>query len=132
MPTLSPFDLFLGHGLHACKHVCAEFCRAAHLLEFRQHILFHRNDRAFWETLQQLANENPQSALRLGTVILLIAQVMGDFAPEALTRWTVDSLPASVRLWIQMYGHRAVLGSFPGNKLYLLLHRELEDTRCSG
>ena len=126
MPTLSPFDLFLGHGLHVCKHICAEFCRAAHLLEFRQHILFHRNDRAFWETLQQLASENPQSALRLGTVTLLIAQVMGDFAPEALTRWTVDPLPASVRLWIQMYGHRAVLGSFPGSKLYLLLQRELE------
>jgi hypothetical protein len=126
MPTLSPFDLFLGHGLHACKHVCAEFCRAAHLLEFRQHILFHRSDRAFWETLEQLASENPQSALRLGTVTLLIAQVMGDFAPEALTRWTVDPLPASVRLWIQMYGHCAVLGSFPGSKLYLLLQRELE------
>ena len=126
MPTLSPFDLFLGHGLHACKHVCAEFCRAGHLLEFRQHILFHRDDVAFWETLQQLSSENPKSALRLGTVTLLIAQVMGDFAPEALTRWTVDPLPASVRLWIQMYGHRAVLGSFPGSKLYLLLQRELE------
>ena len=126
MPTLSPFDLFLGHGLHVCKHICAEFCRAAHLLEFRQHILFHRNDRAFWETHEQLASENPRSALRLGTVTLLIAQVMGDFAPEALTCWTVDPLPASVGLWIQLYGHRAVLGSFPGSKLYLLLQRELE------
>ena len=126
MPTLSPLDLFLGHGLHAFKHVCAEFCRAAHLLEFRQHILFHRNDPAFWETLQQLASENPQSALRLGTVILLIEQVMGDFAPEGFARWTVDPLPAPVRLWIQLYGKQAVLGSFPGSKLYLLLQRELE------
>ncbi len=125
-PTLSPFDLFLGHGLHAYKHTCSEFCRAALLLEFRRHILFHRDDVGFWETLEQLTGEDPQSALRLGSVILLIEQVMGEFAPEALTRWTVDPLPASVRFWIQMYGHRAVLGSFPGSKLYLLLQRELE------
>ena len=125
-PTLSPFDLFLGHGLHAYKHTCSEFCRTALLLEFRRHILFHRDDVAFWETLEQLTGENPPSALRLGVVILLIEQVMGDFAPHTLTRWTIDPLPASVRLWIQMYGHRAVLGSFPGSKLYLLLQRELE------
>jgi Uncharacterised nucleotidyltransferase len=125
-PTLSPFDLFLGQGLHAWKHLCSEFCRTSLLLEFRRHILFHRDDVAFWETLEQLTGEDPQSALRLGVVILLIEQVMGKFAPEALTRWTIDPLPASVRLWIQVYGHRAVLGSFPGNKLYLLLQRELE------
>jgi hypothetical protein len=125
-PTLSPFDLFLGHGLHAYKHTCSEFCRTALLLEFRRHILFHRDDVGFWETLEQLTSDDPQSALRLGAVILLIEQVMGKFAPEALTRWTVDPLPASVRLWIQMYGQRAVLGSFPGSKLYLLLQRELE------
>lgn len=126
MPTLSPVDLFLGHGLHACKHICAEFCRAAHLLEFRRHILFHRDDQAFWQALEQLTSDSTQSALRLGTVTQLIAQVMGEFAPERLTRWTVDPLPASVRLWIQTYGRRASLGSFPGSKLYLLLQRELE------
>jgi hypothetical protein len=125
-PTLSPFDLFLGHGLHAYKHTCSEFCRAALLLEFRRHILFHRDDVGFWETLEQLTGEDTQLAFRLGAVILLIEQVMGRFAPEALTHWTVDPLPASVRLWIRMYGHRAVLGSFPGSKLYLLLQRELE------
>jgi hypothetical protein len=125
-PTLSPFDLFLGHGLHAYKHTCSEFCRTALLLEFRRHILFHRDDLAFWETLEQLTGEDPQSALRLGAVILLIEQVMGEFAPGALTRWTIDPLPASARLWIRIYGHRAVLSSFPGSKLYLLLQRELE------
>ncbi len=126
MPTLSAFDLLLGHGLHAFKHLCAEFCRASHLLEFRQHVIFHRDDHDFWETFDQLASDNPHSALGLGTVTLLIEQVMGDFAPEALTRWTVDPLPASVRLWIQNYGHRAVLTGYPGGKVYLLLQRELE------
>jgi hypothetical protein len=126
MPVLSPVDLFLGQGTHACKHLCAEFCRAAHLVEFRRHVVFRQNDRAFWEALRREADKNGQSALKLGTVLLLIAQVTGEFAPKALTKWTVDPLPQPVRLWTETYGHRAVLGNFPGNKLYLLLQRELE------
>ena len=39
MPVLSPVDLFLGQGLHVYKHVYSEFSRAAHLLEFRRHVL---------------------------------------------------------------------------------------------
>jgi hypothetical protein len=57
---------------------------------------------------------------------------MGDFAPESLTRWTVDRLPQPVRLWVEMYGHRAALGSHPGSKAYLLLQRELELAGISG
>ncbi len=126
MPVLSPVDLFLGQGVHACKHLCAEFCRAAHLVEFRRHVLFRKSDGAFWEALRREAEENGRSTLKLGTVLLLIAEVTGEFAPEALTSWTVDSLPQRVRLWIETYGHRAVLGTFPGSKLYLLLQTELE------
>ena len=44
MPVLSPVDLFLGQGLHAYKHVCSEFSRVAHLLEFRRHVLARRDD----------------------------------------------------------------------------------------
>ena len=53
---------------------------------------------------------------------------MGKFAPEALTSWTVSRLPRPARLWVNMYGHRAVLESFPGSKLYLLLQQELENS----
>ena len=51
---------------------------------------------------------------------------MGDFAPEALTKWTVDGLSRPVRLWLEMYGHRVALGAYPGDKLHLLLQKELE------
>lgn len=125
MPVLSPVDLLLGQGLHVFKHVCGEFSRAAHLLEFRRHVLSHRNDNDFWDELQWSAREHPRASVALGVVTLLITQVMGDFAPEALTRWTVCTLSRSVRLWIEMYGHRAVLGAYPGTKMYLLLQREL-------
>jgi hypothetical protein len=126
MPVLSPVDLFLGQGLHVYKHVCSEFSRAAHLLEFRRHVLARRNDNAFWSDLQSTANENPRASLGLGVVTLLLTRVMGDFAPEALTNWTVRRLPVSARLWVEVYGDRAVVGRFPGSKLYLLLQRELE------
>ena len=126
MPVLSPADLFLGQGLHAYKHVCAEFSRAAHLLEFRRHVLFRWDDDAFWSQLKLVAEGGPRACLGLGVVTLLIAQTMGDFAPEALTNWTVECLPRSARLWVARYGRRTVLGGAPGSKLYLLLQRELE------
>ena len=126
MPVLSPADLFLGQGLHAYKHVCSEFSRVAHLLEFRRPVLVRRDDRAFWSELQSTAGRNRRACLGLGVVTLLIEHVMGDFAPEALRDWTVECLPQSARLWVERYGRRAVFGNHPGSKLYLLLQRELE------
>ena len=52
MPVLSPVDLFLGQGMHVYKHVCGEFSRTAHLLEFYRHVLARRQDDVFWEELQ--------------------------------------------------------------------------------
>ncbi len=126
MPVLSPVDLFLGQGLHVYKHVCSEFSRTAHLLEFRRHVLVRRDDDIFWNELQSTAEENPRASLGLGVVTLLITRVMGDFAPDAFTNWTVDRLPRSARLWVKLYGRRTVFESFPGSKMYLLLQKELE------
>lgn len=125
MPALSPVDVFLRQGLHAYKDVCSQFFRLSLLIEFYRHVLFRRDDDEFWKALDREAHGNPQAALGLGVVILLITQVMGEFAPEALTCWTVDRLPRPARLWVATYGRRIVLGSFPGSKLYRLLNREL-------
>ena len=126
MPLLSPADLLLGQGLHAFKHICGETPRAAHLLEFRRHVLSRRDDIAFWRDLHRVAQDKPRAHLGLGIVILMITRVMGDFAPEVLTSWTVDGLSWPVRLWVELYGHRVALGSYPGSKLYLLLQQELQ------
>lgn len=125
MPVLSSVDTLLGQGMHAFKHVCSEFSRTAHLLEFRRHVLSRHDDAAFWIELRTRAEENPRAVLALGITTLLIAQVMGVFAPMALTTWTVNRLPPSARLWVQFYGERTVFATFPGNKLYLLLQKEL-------
>ncbi len=125
VPSLSPADLFLGQGLHLYKHVCSEFSRTAHVLEFYRHAVARRDDKAFWSELRLVAEENSSAALKLGVVTSLVTRVMGDFAPESLTNWTVDELPHSAQCWIEMYGARSVFASFPGTKLYLLLQQGL-------
>lgn len=124
-PVLSPADLFLGQGMHLYKHLCSESYRAAHLIEFRRHVIARFHDHAFWQELRELAKDGPQAAMALGFVTLLISRVMGEFAPQGLTCWTMDCLPGRVRLWVDMYGHQLVFASFPGTKLYLLLQKEM-------
>lgn len=126
MPVLPPLDLFLGQGLHLYKHLCSQFVRAAHLIEFRRHVIARHDESDFWQELQIRCSAQPQVCIRLGVVVLLLSRVMGRFAPEEFTCWTVDQLPEPVRLWIDRYGHRIALASFPGTKLYLLLEQELE------
>lgn len=125
MPVLSPVDLFLGQGVHCFKHICSDFSRAAHLIEFRRHVLARHGDTAFWSEMRQIAQQNSSAPLALGVITLLITHVMGAFAPDALTTWTADKLPHRARLWVELYGRQTALASFPGNKLYLLLQREL-------
>lgn len=126
MPVLEPADLFLGQGLHLFKHVCSSSFRTSHLIEFRRHVRARHHDDRFWAELRQLAERNTRSPIGLGVVILLISQVLGEFAPKALTCWTVDCLPAAVRLWVEFYGRKVVFYDAPGSKLYLLLQQELE------
>lgn len=126
LPVLSPVDLFLGQGLHLYKHVCSEFYRASHLLEFQRHILSRRGNDAFWHEVRLRAAESPLAGWGLGVVTLLLSQLVGECAPDSFLNWTVDRLPPSARLWVEMYGWRCALGHIPGNKLYLLLQAEVE------
>lgn len=126
MPVLSPVDLFLGQGLHAFKDVCSAFSRTAHLLEFYRHVLSRRNDDAFWRQLRSAAENDRRAALGIGIVTDLLTTVMHGFAPEVLLDWTVDVLPASMQLWVKLYGGRSIFAEHPGTKLYLLLQEQIE------
>jgi len=125
MPVLAPVDLFLGQGLHAYKHVCGEFARAGFLVEFRWHVVFRSDDIAFWSDLHARMGDDQHAQIGLGIATLLISGAMGDFAPEEMKRWTVDSVPQVARMWCRRYGNRIVLGSYPGSKLALLLKQAL-------
>lgn len=126
MPVLSPVDLLMGQGLHAYKHIRSEFSRTSHLLEFRRHVMSRCGEDAFWSEVEARVEKNVEAAVGLGVVILLITHVLGDFAPEALRRCTVERLPKTARLWVNLHGARIVFGDTPGSKLYLLLERGLE------
>ncbi len=126
MPVLSCVEQFLGQGLHLYKHVCSESFRVAHLIEFRRHVIARYDNDAFWQELREFSNNDTKVLVGLGLVTLLITHVTGDFAPEALTSWTVGRLPVTAWLWVELYGHRTVFAGFPGSKLYLLLQRELQ------
>jgi hypothetical protein len=84
------------------------------------------HDGPFWQELREIAERDSRTPAALGLVILLISKVMGDFAPDVLTGWTVSRLPEAARLWVDLYGARSVFGDHPGSKLYLLLEREME------
>ena len=131
-PVLAPEDLFLGQGLHLFKHLCSEFSRAAHVLEFRRHVMARRHDAGFWDRLRTLAEADPRAPLALGVATQWITRIMGNFAPDALAEWTVNRVPDSVRSWIDVYGRQALLAGFPGTKLYLLLQKELMRASGSG
>jgi putative nucleotidyltransferase-like protein len=131
IPVLSSADLFLGQGMHAFKHVCSEFSRTSHLVEFRRHVITRHDDKSFWTEVRTRAETSPEVAIALGVVTLLITHVMGSFAPWSFANWTIDRLPESARLWVQLYGERTVLAGFPGSKLYLLLQKELASSGVS-
>ena len=129
MPTLSPADQFLNQALHLFGHIRSEFTRTSWGLEFARHLRSRGNDAAFWREVEELAAEAPEATTALGVTILLVEQVFGPAAPDALRRWTVDQLPAPVARWARMYGRRVMMADFPGNKLYLLLENELGPRR---
>jgi hypothetical protein len=124
-PVLDPVDLFLGQGLHLYKHLSSQYTRAAHLLEFRRHVIARSHDLAFWRQLRIVAERKPCKPVALGVVTLFIARLMGDFAPLAFTSWTTSQVPLAARLWIETYAHHSCLADPPGTKLYLLLRQAL-------
>jgi hypothetical protein len=132
MPVLSPIDLFLSQGMHAFKDVCSAYSRTAHLLEFYRHVVARHDAADFWRELRVATEGDRKTRFGIGIVLCLLERIMGTFAPEALTTWTSDVLPLSVRLWVTLYGRRAAFAMHPGTKLYLLLQRELEAAGVNG
>jgi len=132
MPILSPVDLFRGQAMHIFKDLCCGYPRTAHLLEYYRHALSRRGDDAFWRELRGRAENDRSACLGIGVVTYLVASILGDFTPRALTAWTAEVLPPSVCLWIDRYGRHAVFGTHPGTKFFLLLQKELDDAGISG
>lgn len=126
MPLLAPVDLFIAHAMDVFKDVCSSYTRASHLLEYYRHVLANSDVDSFWAELRHRVAGDRKTKVGIAVVSYLAESLLGKFAPEALTKWTVAELSPAVRLWIERYGHDSVLADPPGTKLYLLLQKELE------
>ena len=123
--SLCSVDIFVQQGQHIFKHLCGEFTRAAWILEFWRHACARRDDIVFWRNVERAANAEDGAPIAIGAASMLAALVFGEFAPESLANWSIDRIPDSIRMWIQLYGPRALFADPPGSKFYLLLRREL-------
>ena len=124
-PTLAPVDQFVGQALHLFGHLCGSSTRIAWLLEYRRNVLSHYGDQAFWESVRECAGSDRQTEIAIGLSTLLAFQLFGGEAPSQLNHWTLERLPAEVKLWAECYGLRSLFAGFPGTKLYLLLRDAL-------
>jgi hypothetical protein len=127
-PTLSAADQFIGQALHLFAHLRSASTRVSWLLEYRRNLAAHYDERSFWEEVRERVQMHPNAPFAIGLATLLSTRLFGGRAPAQLDHWTLDRLPAAVRLWAEQYGRRAVLADFPGTKLYLLLEDELART----
>jgi hypothetical protein len=125
-PSLSPSEQLVGQALHLFGHLCGAHTRPAWILEYKNHVSFYYNDRGFWEDVKERSGTHRRAPMAIGLASLLCSRLFDGKTPSRLDDWTLDSLPAPVRLWAEHYGPRTVLANFPGTKLYLLLLQELE------
>ena len=125
-PALTPSEQFVGQALHLFGHLCSAYTRPAWLLEYKSHASFYYNDVDFWEGVEERSRTHSHVPIAIGLASLLSSRLFGGTMPAQLDAWTLDRLPAPVRLWAERYGPRTVLADFPGTKLYLLLLQELE------
>lgn len=124
-PALSDVDMFLAQANHLFRHLKSEWTRISWLLEFRTFVNARREDTQFWQNVRNQIATDDESALAVGTAVLLATEAFGEFGPPELLEWSTDAVPRSVRVWLDRYGKTVLVSDFPGTKLYLLLEREL-------
>ncbi|HEY6490655.1 MAG: nucleotidyltransferase family protein [Terracidiphilus sp.] len=129
IPTLSPADILVQQALHLFKHLCGEHTRASWVLELRRHVEARSNDGSFWESVEQIARHEPQGEVALGAALLLSKLMFPLAAVPAFGATAISKLPSKVRMWVESFGARVLLADSSGNKLYLILRKELRGGR---
>ena len=126
-PALSHVEMFVAQSKHLFCHLKSEWTRLSWLLEFRTFLNKRSGDARFWREVHNQLEADKEAALTVGISVLLATEVFGEAGPPNLLAWSRNTVPCSVRLWLDRFGKKALLSDFPGTKLYLLLERELSD-----
>jgi hypothetical protein len=124
-PVLSSADEFVAQSLHLLRHLRTPSTRPSWLLEYKWHLTARYDEGQFWDEVRRLSQSFPDASLAIGLATLVSRRLFGCKAPAQLNEWTLDQLPASVRLWADLYGEKAVLADGPGTKLHMLLEGEI-------
>jgi len=124
-PALSDGDQFVGQAMHVFAHLCSAQTRVVWLLEYARQVSARHNDGRFWDDVRARVQTHRHAPIAIGLATLLSSQIFGCESSAQLDDWTLDRLPATVRLWADRYGREALLADLPGTKLYLLLRDEL-------
>jgi hypothetical protein len=127
LPALSPVDIYLRQAEHLFKHLCGASTRAAWVLEARRHMLARAADDAFWHSVRDRLQGEPQLALPVSVVALLVEEIFGDVLPTYLNRAIEENVSPGVRVWVERYGRRVLLSGAYGTKHYLLLLEALPE-----
>ncbi len=126
-PALSEADRFLGMSMHLFRHLRSEWTRLSWLLEYKNFLVAHKQDHAFWSDLQNAATISRTTAIAIGCCTLTTEKSFGEsLTPETRERATF-AVPAAARLWIEQYSDVVLLANYPGTKLYLLLEEAVTD-----
>ncbi len=125
-PWLAADDLFLHQLFHAFQDVFMFSIRLSSLLEIANGIRARQETSEFWDRMRRRCEAwSPRAGAMAGLVLALVNEVFPCDIPMLLRAWTVDRCPYPVLLWVRDYGRSWALQAFPGNKLSLLVTREL-------
>jgi len=124
-PVFMPEDQFVGQALHLLQHLRSPSTRLSWLLEYKRFVSAHDDDRHLWDKVRECSKMYREAYIAIGLASALSNQIFGGSSPAQLDKWTLDRLPANVRLWTSCFGHKTLLAGPPGTKLYLLLEAEL-------
>jgi hypothetical protein len=119
--ALDPVARVLAQSTHLAKHMRGEWTRLSWLLEMQSALHYWSDNAAFWAELGSRLRQDSSAAEEMGTAVLLCRAVLGGSYGNEVLCEAEQCVPQGVRLWIAEYGREAVLRSFPGSKLYLLI-----------
>ena len=128
-PILSEPDMFFSLIFHLYRHLLSEWIRLSWFYELAWFLHNRAFDVEFWQAILDRAEADSHTARALAVVMTFNKQAFAGSIPEPLAIFCSNSLSKSVQLWIHHYGPEMLFSDFPGNKLYLLLLREISTNR---
>lgn len=125
-PRLSEPDMFFSLVFHVYRHLLSEWIRLSWFYELGFCLQRRASDADFWCAVLARVDSDQDTARALALVLAFSKHAFSSTPlPEGVTEICSKYLSRSPQLWVDNYGPEMLLSDFPGNKLYLLLMREI-------